>query len=191
MREFRQRKGLNSRKYTLTKNSVLVEYKNIHKITRYEVRFDKIGLETFYHAENVIVGKIFTWFCLLLLIFMLTLHFGFGMIEQRVVLINSVIFGGMAIFSFLKQNKDDIFLTGGQTNIVFYRNKPNEEAVLHFIEEIKSEVKQYLMEKYTRIDDTISEQEYFARLNWLLEKDIISQKVFEQYKSQYNLQKLM
>jgi hypothetical protein len=85
-----------------------------------------------------------------------------------------VICWGLSVLNYLKQHQDDVFLIGGQKNLVFYREIPNESKVLEFIGEVISVSKTLLKAKYVVIDCTMSEEEFLGRLNWLVEREIIS-----------------
>lgn len=95
-------------------------------------------------------------------------------IEIRLVLINCLIWWGLALYNFLTLHNDDIFITGGHQNLAFYRTIPNEETVLEFVEKIISTSKKYLKEKYTKVELSMSEEAFFSQLRWLQEREVIT-----------------
>ncbi|MBK9421330.1 MAG: hypothetical protein IPN44_09805 [Flavobacteriales bacterium] len=97
----------------------------------------------------------------------------------------------IAIIAYFKQHQDDIFLVGGQINLTFYRAIPNEHDVLEFIEKTRNEVKAYLKERYAVFDATTTELDFYSRINWLREKEVISPAEFAEYKTNFDTQRLL
>ena len=58
IKEFTQKRGFNSRKFYLYPDKVIIESKTLRKIEKYEIKIDSIGFDTFYEADNTLVGKI-------------------------------------------------------------------------------------------------------------------------------------
>lgn len=50
--EFSQQRGMNSRKFVLTSNKMIVETKTIRKIEKFEVKLDRLGLDIHYQADD-------------------------------------------------------------------------------------------------------------------------------------------
>ncbi len=106
-------------------------------------------------------------------------------------IICAVLSTSLACFAYFKPHQDDIYLVGGQSNLVFYRDIPNEEVVLEFIDKVKENVKIYLKEKYTMFDSTTVDQDYYVRINWLRDREIINHSEYFEYKMQFDTQKLL
>jgi adenosine deaminase len=75
--------------------------------------------------------------------------------------------------------------------LVFYRNIPNEKVVLDFIDKVRGQVKIYLKEKYTTFDIATSEQDFYNRLNWLRDREVINSAEYAEYKANFDTQKLI
>jgi hypothetical protein len=82
-------------------------------------------------------------------------------------------------------------LVGGQTNLVFYRDIPNEKEVLEFIEKVKDQVRRHLKEKYTSFDNITDEKDFYNRINWLRDREVISDTEHLEYKTRFDRQKLL
>ena len=80
---------------------------------------------------------------------------------------------------------------GGQKNLVFYRNKPDEKAVLEFIHLVVAQSKKYIKEKYTFFDKNTVEAELASRLYWLRNKDIITSNESDQILEEYRIMKIL
>ena len=189
--EFHQKKGLNFRKFTLTNNKIIVETRTYWKNNKFEIKLDRIGLDTHYQSDNTIVGKLFFGVCVAVVVLLL-----FGSIfstgkDVKTCSIGAGMFSLMACFAYFKPHNDDIYLVNGQYNLVFYRDIPNEKAVIEFIDSVKDQAKVYMKEKYTVFDSTTSDQDFYSRLNWLRDNEIISFSEYAEYKTNYDTQKLL
>jgi hypothetical protein len=189
--EFQQKRGLNFRKFTLTSDRIIIETRTLTKNDKYEIKLDRVGLDTHYQSDNTIAGKIFLGVCIVLVVGSF-----FGIFYSKGNDINTWIFNAVlwtliACFVYFKPHQDDIFLVGGQTNLVFYRDVPNEKNVIDFINKVKERVKIYLKEKYTAFDNTTVEQDFYNRINWLRDSEIISYSEYVEYKTQFDTQKLL
>ena len=189
--EFQQKKGLNFRKFILTSDKIIVERRTFRKNEKYEVKLDKLGLDIHYQADNNIAGKIFLGVCLVLTIgSVFGIFFSTGK-DITTWIVNAVLWTVMSFIAYIKPHDDDIFLVGGQINLVFYRDVPNEKDVLAFIEKIKQHVKIYMLDKYTVFDSMTKDFDYYNRLHWLRDLEIISQSEYTEYKKAFDLQKLL
>lgn len=102
-----------------------------------------------------------------------------------------VIFGlaiGGSLFSPLKK---EIHLVGGAVNLTFFKNSPSPEEVNTFISEIIRLSKQQLLNKYAKIDAELPEETMFTQLNWLKNRDILTEKEYEELKNEYKTQRLI
>jgi hypothetical protein len=189
--EFQQKRGLNFRKFTLTSDKIIIETRTLRKNDKYEIKLDRVGLDTHYQSDNTISGKIFLGVCIALVVGSF-----FGIFYSKGNDINTWIFNAVlwtliACLAYFKPHQDDIYLVGGQTNLVFYRDIPNEKNVIDFINKVRERVKIYLKEKYTAFDNTTVEQDFYNRINWLRDSEIISYSEYVEYKTQFDTQKLL
>lgn len=127
--EFQQKRGLNFRRFILTSDKIIVETRTLRKNDKYEIKLDRIGLYTHYQSDNTIARKIFFGVCIALVVGSI-----FGIIytankDSNTWMFNAVLWFLMACFAYFKPHQDDIYLVGGQTNLVFYRDIPNEKKV--------------------------------------------------------------
>lgn len=186
-----QKRGFNYRRHTLYEDKVLVEMRSIRKIDRYEIRIDKLGFQTQYQADNTLPGKIFLAVCVVIPTALIIVELAMHNIGLRNLMVNCLCWFGLALFSLLKQHQDDIYLVGGDKNLVFYRNIPSEEKVLDFIALINRTTKEYIKNKYLTFDPATSDEEYWARLNWLKETELITEEEFEDYKIDLEIKRLL
>ncbi len=191
LKELIQKRGMNYRKHFLYEDRVLVESKTLRSVTRYEVKLDELGSDKTYQADNVTPGKI-SFAILILLPF---LCFAAQLFEHKLqwptLVFLTVTLWTLALLGYFKQNKDDVFLTGGKKNLAFYRDVPNEKEVLRFIQAILDTKKELLKKRLTRFDDHTQEFEFLARLNYLKNSDIITQEEFDDIYNDYKISRLL
>jgi hypothetical protein len=190
-KEFIQKRGLNCRKFILTNDKIIIETTTYRKIDKYEVKLERLGFDIHYQSDNTLPGKIlfmFTliWFVgsILSIIFAGKENTGFWIFSA----IGSAFF---SVFNFFRQHQDDIFLVGGATNLVLYRDIPNEKLVLEFIDQINLRHKQLLREKYMPFENYTNEEDYIQTLDWLFDKGVISSVERNEYLTKYKTHKLL
>jgi hypothetical protein len=189
--ELEQKKGVNVRKFLLTPDKIIVETKTLRKNSKYEVKLERLGLDLHYQSDSTIAGKIFFGLCIALVIGSIFGIFYSTGKDINTWIFNAVLWTLIACFAYFKPHQDDVYLVGGQTNLVFYRNIPDEKVVLEFIDKIKEHVKSYLKEKHTIFDSTTLEQDYYNRINWLRDREIISYSEYIEYKTHFDTQRLL
>ncbi|MDL2142471.1 hypothetical protein QQY79_08055 [Flavobacterium tructae] len=186
-----QKRGINSRKFILKDNKIIVDVKSLRKNDKYEVKLDQLGFDIHYRSDNTIPGKLFFFVCITLIIALTILYIFTNQVNQGTLIFNYIIWGTIALITYFKQHQDDIYLTGGQTTLVFYRDIPHEKNVLEFIEKIKTNTRIYLKEKYTNFDNIFSEHDFYNRINWLKDMEIISSSEYAEYKSNFEINRLL
>ena len=187
---FEQKRGINYRRHTLYDDRIMVEMRSIRKIDKYEIRIEDVGDDIHFQADNKIPGKTMLVICLLVPVILTVVQYLQHDINAGILAINYVGWFGLALINFFTQYQDDIFLTGGEKNLAFYRNIPSEQAVLDFIEEIKTAAKNYTKNKYLHFDENTDEDEYYSRLMWLKDSEMITQEEFDEYKIDFEIKRL-
>jgi hypothetical protein len=190
-KSFLQKRGFGFRKFTLQNTTITVESKSLQNHAKYEVEIDKLGLETHYFKENTLPGKIF--FGIILISILAVTVAEIRLRDMNYGQIAAIYFcaGALLFLSFLKELKDDIYLTGGEKNLIFYRNKPSEEKVLAFIEVIKEAIKTRLKLKYLSGENYLNKEDYLSTLYWLRDIKIISDNELENYINDYEVKRLL
>ena len=186
-----QKQGANLRKYTLKEDRILVETRSLRKNEKYEFMLDNIGLDKVYKADSTILGKIFFYVCLALPIALTVAKLLGSNIDNNTLIINYVIWFGLAIVGYFRKSQDDIYLTGGPMALVFYRTIPTEKEVSDFIDGTIAASKKYIKEKYAKVNIDIPQEMFFGRLNLLKEKNIITESEYQEIKKEYELKKLI
>lgn len=193
MTEFVQKRGLQSRTFKLYNDKIIVETKTFKKNHKYELKLDRIGHEILYESDSVLPGKILCLILLAVPLILLTLKItGIDTkTNYSMVCFNFLCCYLLALFCYLKPHQDDIIIVGSQNDLNFYRQIPDESEVLKFVNLVISQSKLYTKEKLSKYDSSINEESYFNKLNWLKEKDIISEIEFQKLKDEFNFKRLM
>ena len=186
-----QKKGINYRKHTLHTDKIVVEYRTIAKTHLYEVKLDDIGYNKEYISVNPVGHKIFLGICILLPI----TYIIEGLQENSLHWFPATLFILMcvvlaAFFNFKKQ-VDDVYLTGGKQQLVFYRNLPDEKEVELFTAEVIRASRTFIKSKYARFDAFTQEADFSHRLNYLREHDIITDREFYKLLSDFKTSRLL
>lgn len=108
-----------------------------------------------------------------------------------VVIGSYLIFGIIMASSLLSPLKKEIHLVGGTVNLTFFQDSPSALEVDKFIGELIRLSKQLLLKKYATIDAELPESTMFNQLNWLKNRDLISEEEYQELKQQYKLQRLI
>lgn len=151
-KEFSQKRGFNKRKHTLYDNKILVESKTVQTIGKYEVKLDQIGFNIQYQTDNTLGRKVVLCICIGIPVIVIILELTLHNIGKLNLLINNFCWLSIAFLALLKQPQDNIFLVGGEKNLVFYRTVPNEKEVLDFIQLIITAAKNNIKSKYLLYD---------------------------------------
>lgn len=187
-----QKRGRTYRKHILLPDKILVETRTLSKNTKYEVKLDRIGNDIQYQSESDKGHKIWFYFFLIMPLILLSLSITGQMPQYKlgfIIFISSLSFL-CAMLRFIKKPQDDIFLAGGQNNLVFFRTIPNEERVLEFINQIQEAKKNYIKEKHAKVDVHLPEEVFIGKLNWLKSIEIIDETEFEELLNEYKIKKL-
>jgi hypothetical protein len=108
-----------------------------------------------------------------------------------VVIVSYLIFGFVITMSLLSPLKKEIHLVGGAVNLTFFQDSPSQEEVNRFIREIIRLSRQLLLNKYARIDADLPEDTMMTQLNWLKNRDLISEEEYSGLKSEYKTRRLI
>ena len=184
-KEFIQKRGLCYRKFTLLDDKISIKTKTYSKIKQCDIELDRIEYSISYEADNVFWGKIFLVITTIIPIVFIFVNFAIEPIAPLFLICS--LFWGLSLMNILKQHKDDINLG----YIEFYRNKPDEQAVLNFIDEIIKASKKYTKEKYLVLEDYQDMGQYHEMLIQMRARKIISNKEFNSLLEEYKRKDLL
>ncbi len=186
-----QKRGLNYRKFFLENEKIIVETKTIRTYQKYEVKLVDLGFNKLYQADNTYLGKIAAMVCILLPISLFLINLFQNKFPVKELSINFFLWFALAAFFYFKQHNDDILLIGGKKNLVFFRDIPDEIEVLEFIDIIIMTTKKHLVDKYAQFDKNTFEQDFYNRLSYLKNNDIITNLEFDNLYNEFKFSRLI
>lgn len=190
----KQKQGGKRKEFELLNNTSLkIREKESGELKEWTVNLDSIGYNLIYQSATrkrlYIMASVLTAFLIFITISLFLSDDIKG--NLPVVIVSYVVFGlviGLSLFSPLKK---EIHLVGGSVNLTFFQDSPSKMEVDQFIGEIIRLSKQQLLNKYAKIDAELPEDTMFIQLNWLKNRDLISEEEYQELKSEYKLQRLI
>jgi hypothetical protein len=186
-----QKKGFTSNKFTLSRDKISIETRTLSGSSKHDVRLENLGLELQYFKKSTLKKKIIVSLCCIVFLITTISYIFTNKVTAQGLIFFYIILVTIAVAFSMENYQDDIFLVGGKTNLVFYRNIPNEQEVIAFIEDVKSATKKYLKDKYTAFDGATTSEEFYNCIRWLLDQEIISRQEYIDYKGSFDMQQLL
>lgn len=130
-------------------------------------------------------------FAIIPLAIVLSYFFAENPMEGGMVILNLVIWIPLIVVIALIPGKSDIIISGGASDVTLYDNIPSKEEVDTFVKSIIDSSNKFIYEKYSKVDPDLPEDSQMYILNWLLNREIITEKEYEQLKEEYRTKKLI
>ena len=190
----KQKQGGKRKEFELITNTDLkIKEKQSGELKEWTVKLDMIGHNLIYQeATRKRLYVLSSFFAGFLIFITIALYMSDDFKGNLPVVIGSyVLFGGMIALSLLSPLKKEIHLVGGNINLTFFKDSPSPEAVNTFISEIKRLSRQQLLNKYAKIDAELPEETVFTQLNWLKNRDLLTEEEYQELKNEYKTQRLI
>lgn len=188
----KQRQGFRTKEFELLGSELRVKTKGPEGRQEWAVSVEHLGESRFYNSGSKKGGYLTAGFFLL---FILVTNVGYFLSDggENIWLVIScdVFFGALAGFLIFTPPKSEVHLTGGSTTITFFSNSPSKQEVEFFIDEVISRTKHLLISKYGKVDPDLPEDTQMNQLNWLKNRDILSESEYEELKQEYKIRKLV
>ena len=190
----KQKQGGKRKEFEIINNTDLkIKEKQSGELKEWTVKLDMIGYNLIYQESTrkrlYVLSSFFAGFLIFITI---ALYMSDDFKGNLPVVIGSyVLFGGMIALSLLSPLKKEIHLVGGNINLTFFKDSPSPEAVNTFISEIKRLSRQQLLNKYAKIDAELPEETVFTQLNWLKNRDLLTEEEYQELKNEYKTQRLI
>jgi len=190
----KQKQGGKRKEFELINNTELrIKEKQSGELKEWTVKLDMIGHNLVYQEATRKRFYIMSSFLVAFLIFItIALYMSDDFTGNLPVVIGSYIIIGLIIaLSLLSPLKKEIHLVGGNVNLTFFKENPSAEEVKTFITEIIRLSKQQLLNKYAKIDPELPEETVFTQLNWLKNRDLLTEEEYQDLKNEYKTQRLI
>lgn len=191
MNAIRQRKGFETRAYTLDPESeyIEVEMNTIKEKFRYKIHLSEVGNEIQYQADNLILGKIFFGISALISIYSTGYYFLGNPENPGTYVVNSIAWGVIALCGVFVTPKDDLLITNGNKLITLFRNKPDEQQALEFANSLIKKANE--KKKEMLINFELNEEQFQANVHWLHSMRMIDKTEVRELQREYSLKKLL
>ena len=84
-----------------------------------------------------------------------------------------------------------LIIRGGVKDVKFFLDNPSRNQVEEFAEELIKKSRKIILEKYSRVDPDIPEEDFFKQIHWLLQNNYLSEKEYENKKKEYKISKII
>lgn len=184
--DFSQRRLFDKKNFRFTNDGLCIRSSNAGKVHEYEIKYENIGTKIIFWKNGLTIYLLIAAF----LIGICTLFYfdtsGPGM-EPGMKLFISVLIAICIALYFITYKKARYLTDANNSNpIELFTDKPDTEAVDHFIKEILSRRKAYLLERFGQLNKNISYEPQYNNLNWLLYIDAISKAEYDQMLMELN-----
>ena len=164
--------------FDLQKNSLKISKKKSFDAIEYEIPFElinnKIRTQTVVNNNLIYTGAFF---------FLFSLLFQIGP-NDELTLIFMIIGLAFIITPFINRKKVITILTLDGNNIELYFNNNNKEDVMAYANEIIQASDNFLLKKYSKVDRLLPIEPQLEGIQYLLQREIISEDTFENFKNQ-------
>jgi hypothetical protein len=184
MKEFKQKRFFNSKRVKFENDGISFYSGNFLNAKEIFIPFDEIIPDVITRETRT--SSLFLWFAIIFgLIFSLTLWdifripFGIYMVFAFFSGLFFVFFLIMTIFS----RKQMLYITTLSGYLIdFYDKNPSEESIKKFLETLKTSAFTFLKKKYAIIDIDLPVEKQIENLNFLKERNVITEKEYEALK---------
>lgn len=189
----KQKQGYRRYEYELVDKTIKVKYTTEGKTKEWSVRLEDIGDSISYESHTRRWAYIFSSLITAFLIFLtISLFMSDDFNGNLPIVVGSyLIFGGLIPLLLLKPLKKEMHIVGGMITLTFFQNSPTVEEAEKFVNELIKRSRLLLIEKYGKIDPDLPEDTMMNQLNWLKNRNIISEQRYEQLKRDYKTKKMI
>lgn len=176
------------------KGSVLnIMYDNVLSSKEWSIDLENIGhkkeIKSYSRVGINIIGSFFT---LITVVSVLAMVFDNRSDENIITLIVCTIFmTALAILCFKAPLDNHLMLKGGISNIKFFLDNPSRKEVEEYADELIKKSKKIILEKYSRVDPDIPEEDFFKQINWLLQNNYLTENEYDEKKNEYKISKII
>jgi len=184
MEEFKQKRFFNSKRVEFESDGITYYSGNFLNAKEIFIPFDGIIPDAITRETKT--SRLFLWITIALgLIFSLTffeifrIPFGIYMV---LTFFSGLLFVFFLLLTILSRKYMMYITTLSGYLIDFYDKNPNKEAITEFLETLKTKTFTFLKEKYAVIDIDLPVEKQIENLNFLKERNVITEKEYEALK---------
>ena len=189
----KQKQGYLRREFELTSDTLEIKTKSLGENKEWSVKLEHLGFTKYYHyyskAGQYIVGTLLS----LIVVVAIIAYLGDEDLGENIgaLIFSFLVFGGLALLAFIAPNKKELNLIGGEIQASFLLDSPTRDDVENFVDEVIKRSKSILLRKYAKVDVDLPEETQMNQLNWLRNRDLIDEELYEQLKKEYKTQRII
>jgi len=188
-----QKRGERINEFELVGDYLKIKKKKLLSTKEWQIHLENIGNEisviTYSRKGINIIGLFFLFFAVLAWVGLFVEGNPEGKFDYLIW--GSFFFVIMGIVCFKAPMDNILTLYGDNSKVHFFLDQPSREKVEEFVEVLMKNSREFIVEKYTRVDSTITEETMFSRLNWLMDNKYIEESTYEDLKKTYEISKLL
>lgn len=184
--DFSQQKLLEKRHFRFMEDGLFIHSSTAGKTHEYEIKYENIGTKIIYWKNGLSIYLFIAGFLTIASILLC-----FDTTEPKVepsarLLLIPVILFCISLY-FITYKKARYITNPDNSNpIELFSNKPNIEAVDHFISEILSRRKAFLLQRFGQLNKNLSYEPQYYSLTWLLDNEVINKEEYDQKLQELN-----
>jgi hypothetical protein len=190
-----QKQGYRHREFNLEGNKLHVKTKTLGERNEYTIDLEYLGEEKQYQTYSNVAARIFG---IIFYILLLTAFIGFFQEDDwtasenlGALFLAIFLLGGIGTWAFFTPRRNEMYLVGGSTQVMFFLDSPSKEEMDNFVNEIITRSRKILVEKYSKIDPDLPEGIQINNFYWLKQRGLISEDDYEDLKQEYKNQRLL
>ncbi|TAG24798.1 MAG: hypothetical protein EAZ32_11065 [Cytophagia bacterium] len=160
------------RHFKLSDDRIDINTKSFKENLEYSIKYEELGFDVFRKREKNAQGA-FIFFLALDLLYICMIIVSYLEKDKPSMIAFWVgalfFFGIFTIITYKFRHNSWVYLTGGFKVLEIMNDKPSEDDVQKFIENIHSRMRSYLKKKHTDIDISMPKDYYVSQFKWLKE----------------------
>ena len=188
-----QKRGGYKRSFELKDSMLKTTYNNILSSSEWSIDIEHIGHEKEIKSySRVGVHAVGYFFAIIALTAVLGIIFDNTLDDDDsiTIAVGAIFMAVLAITCFKVPMDNTLKLKGGTKDLIFFLEHPSRKEVEKFADELVRISKSVILEKYSRVDPDIPEEDFFRQMNWLLQNNYLTEKEYEEKKKEYKINRL-
>lgn len=176
MQQLIQQNGFHSRAFVLREDDVYVHTKDFQQEREYSVDYLDLGLQFYRKSEHK--HRLWKWlaaatFGLCSVALFLT-GIGAFTLSGDLLFILASLSGAVWLSTSLKQSPTILYLLGGEEQLSFLNDEPNEDDLHDFLEELTDKIKDAYQDRYLNEKSDVPKDERRSRIQWLHQMKVLT-----------------